>query len=136
MGANQLNKTQPHFLKKQQRNYCQYVDMLTPQKQLFSWILTHPILLQSQHVCLSKGEQIFTVYRCNKHISVFAPGTLGILPDTYLVLVSYGLLGDIVSMYQNMDIKYLNNLQYMGLGGFINVTEEPLDDIKHSIYSH
>ena len=71
---------------------------------------------------------------CNKYISVFAPGTLWILPDTYLVPVSNGLLGDIVSMYQNMDIKYQNNLQYMGfsniiinynmgLWGFINVTE-------------
>ena len=39
------------------------------------------------------------VRECNKYISVFAPGTLGILPDTYLVPVSHGLLGDIVSMY-------------------------------------
>ena len=59
---------------------------------------------------------------CNKYISVFAPGTLGILPDTYLVQVSHGL-GDIISIYQYMDIKYQNNLQYMGLWGFINVTE-------------
>ena len=49
-------------------------------------------------------------YLCNKYISVFAQGTLGILPDTYLVPVSNGLLGDIVSMYQNRDIKYQNNL--------------------------
>ena len=47
---------------------------------------------------------------CNKYISVFAPGTLGILPDTYLVPVSNWLLGDIVSMYQNMYMKYQNNL--------------------------
>ena len=53
-------------------------------------------------------------YTCNKYISVFAPGTLGILPDTYLVPVSHGL-GDIISIYQYMDIKYQNNLQYMGL---------------------
>ena len=61
-------------------------------------------------------------YYCNKYISVFAPGTLGILPDFYLVPVSHGL-GDIISIYQYMDIKYHNNLQYMGLWGFINVTE-------------
>ena len=47
-------------------------------------------------------------------MSVFAPSTLGILPDTYLVPVSHGL-GDIISIYQYMDIKYHNNLQYRGL---------------------
>ena len=52
--------------------------------------------------------------KCNKYISVFAPGTLGILPDTYLVPVSHGL-GDIISIYQYMNVKYQNNLQYMGL---------------------
>ena len=47
-----------------------------------------------------------------------------------------------------MDIKYQNNLQYMGLSnitimsiyGIMGVyqcnREEPLDDIKYSIYSH
>ena len=39
----------------------------------------------------------------------------GISTDTYLGPISHGLLGDIVSMYQNMDIKYQNNLQHMGL---------------------
>ena len=34
-------------------------------------------------------------------------------------------------------IKYLNNLQYMGIIGVYQCSrEEPLDDIKHSIYSH
>ena len=28
---------------------------------------------------------------CNKYNDVFAPGTLGILPDTYLVPVSYAM---------------------------------------------
>ena len=38
----------------------------------------------------------------------------GYLPDIYLVPVSHGL-GDIISIYQYMGIKYQNNLQYMGL---------------------
>ena len=48
------------------------------------------------------------LFLCDKYISVFAPGTLGILPDTYLVPVSYGL-GD-----RHIKIATM---------GFINVTE-------------
>ena len=80
---------------------------------------------------------------CNKYISVFAPGTLGILPDMYLVPVSNGLLGDIVSMFQNLGVKYQNNLQHMGfsnitmnynmgLWGFINETERNQCDTSFS----
>ena len=71
-------------------------------------------LIWIKHAHVSAG-----MYLCNKYIPVFAPGTLGILPDAYLVPVSNGLLGDIVSMYQNMNIKYQNNLLYMG---FSNIT--------------
>ena len=50
---------------------------------------------------------------CNKYISVFAPGTLGILPDTDLVPVSHGS-GDIISIYGAMGVYQCN-------------IEEPLD---------
>ena len=46
--------------------------------------------------------------KCDQYNSVFAPGTLGILPDTYLVPVSNGL-GD----------RHIKNATM----GFINVTE-------------
>ena len=33
--------------------------------------------------------ELHDIYICNKYKNVFAPGTLGVLPDTYLVPVSY-----------------------------------------------
>ena len=41
------------------------------------------------HVYISFQFDEATDTICNKYKNVFAPGTLGVLPDTYLVPVSY-----------------------------------------------
>ena len=58
----------------------------------------------------------------------FAPGTLGILPDTYLVPVSSWVVRRQcinVSIFkvciQYMGIKYQNNLHYMGLSNISKI---------------
>ena len=37
------------------------------------------------------SDVMFAYMLCNKYNYIFAPGTLGILPDTYLVPVSYAM---------------------------------------------
>ena len=54
------------------------------------------------------SSSLIVYQKCDKYIAVFTPCTLGILPDTYLVPLSYGL-GDRHFKHATM--------------GFINVTE-------------
>ena len=48
----------------------------------------HPDVLWNWNRSLYK-IRLYLLYQCNKYKYVFAPGTLGILPGTYLVSVSH-----------------------------------------------
>ena len=82
-------------------------------------LFTHVRGLLYKHITDSGQKFLALVipksWKCDKYYPVFAPGTLRISPDTYLVPVSNGF-GE----------RHIKNATM----GFINVTERgPLDDI-------